>query len=304
MTANPLSDTSEFSLPDVVPEAARQPPPPARVEVDVDALSHQGNVRKNNEDVYFVGRAERALQTLCSNLPAGLVPERYEDAAYGLAIADGMGGVAGGEVASRLAVATLLNLILNTADWIMRAGKRESERLLQRIARRYRQVDAVLRAEALADPKLAGMGTTMTLAYSLGRDLFVGHVGDSRVYFAHDDQVHQLTRDHTCAQSLADQGVIRPEEVATHRLRHVLTRALGGSMGELQVDVERVSLSDGDQVLLCTDGLTDMVDDDAIAGVLRGAATARAACHALVDLALQNGGKDNVTVVVARYRFA
>src|SRR5262249_3777304 len=150
---------------------------------------------------------------------------------------------------------------------------------------------------------LTGMGTTMTVACSLGIDLFVTHVGDSRVYLCRQGHLHQLTRDHTLAQSLADRGVIPHEEVATHRLRHVLTRALGGK-GEVEADVQRARLEDKDQLLLCTDGLTNMVDDAAIEAVLREAPTAGGACEALVERALKNGGKDNVTVVLARYSFA
>jgi protein phosphatase len=113
-----------------------------------------------------------------------------------------------------------------------------------------------------------------------------------------------LTRDHTLVQSLVEKGHLRREEVATHRLRHVLTRCLGRSGGEVEAECQGIALSDQDQVLLCTDGLTDMADDTAIGDVLRGAATSDDACRALVELALGRGGKDNVTVIVARYRFA
>jgi protein phosphatase len=295
MAVDPNEVTAEYPLP---------PAAPLPVRVDLGALSHPGNVRPNNEDFYLVARSSRALQTLLTNLPEGVVPERAEEVGYGMVVADGMGGMAAGEVASRLAISTLLTRILNTPDWIMRTGERENQRLLQRIARRYREVDAALHAEAQANPRLWGMGTTMTLAFSLGTDLFLGHVGDSRAYFCRGAEFYQLTRDHTLAQGLADAGAIRPEEVATHRLRHVLTRSLGGGEGWVEADVQRLRLGDGDQILLCTDGLTDMVDDAAIAGVLRRAGTAAEACQALVEQALKQGGKDNVTAVVARYRLA
>jgi protein phosphatase len=272
--------------------------------VDLGALSHPGNVRPNNEDVYLVVRTSRAFQALLTNLPPGHVPEHHEEMGYGLIVADGMGGMSAGEVAGRLAVTTVVNILLNTPDWIMRAGDPESQRLMRRIARGYQQVDEVLRAEARADPKLWGMGTTMTLAYSLGADLFLGHVGDSRVYFCRGRELHQLTRDHTYAQALVAAGALRPEEAATSRMRHVLTNALGGTGEHAKVDVQQAQLSDGDQVLLCTDGLTDMVDDATIGAVLRRGGKSQEACQALVDLALQKGGKDNVTVVLARYTFA
>jgi protein phosphatase len=172
------------------------------------------------------------------------------------------------------------------------------------MAERYRRVDAALREEAQADPSLSGMGTTMTLACSLGANLILAHVGDSRAYLLRSGALHLLTRDHTLVQELVDQGVVCPEHAAKHPFRHVLTRVLGGGGGEMEAEVERVSLADADQLLLCTDGLTNMVDSMTIGAILRSSASSNDACQTLVELALQNGGKDNVTVVLARYRFA
>jgi protein phosphatase len=153
------------------------------------------------------------------------------------------------------------------------------------------------------DPGLRGMGTTMTLALSLGPSLLIGHVGDSRAYLFRPGVLLQLTRDHTVVQALVEAGRLTPAEAATHPFRHVLTRSLGSGPDRVEADFQRAWLADGDQLLLCTDGLTDMVDNAAIAAVLGGAATAEEACQALVALALKNGGKDNVTVALARYRF-
>jgi protein phosphatase len=298
------SDTAEHTLPTPSPEPPAARSASAQARVDVGALSHPGKVRDKNEDFYLVGRSSRVFQALLTNLPAGQIPERHEEARYGMLVADGMGGMSAGEVASRLAVTTLVNLVLNTPDSIMRVSDATGQRLLQRIVRRYRKVDEVLRTKAREDPKLWGMGTTMTLACSLGADLFLGHVGDSRVYFCRAGELHQLTRDHTYAQALVEMGALRPEEVATSRLRHVLTNALGGTGEHAKVDVQQAQLSDGDKVLLCTDGLTNMVDDATIGAVLRQGGTSQEACQALVDLALEKGGRDNVTVVLARYSFA
>src|SRR5207248_8259889 len=113
--------------------------------------------------------------------------------------------------------------------------------------------------------------------------------------------LHRLTRDHTLAQAMADAGQITPEEVATHRLRHVLVRSLGAGRGDLQVDIQHLQLADGDRLLLCTDGLTEMVPDDLIAEALGATESPEEASRALVELALERGGKDNVTVVLARY---
>ena len=174
--------------------------------------------------------------------------------------------------------------------------------MMQRMAERYRIVDAVLRKEAQANPKLSGMGTTMTLACSLGADVILTHVGDSRAYLVRGGQLHLLTHDHTLVQELVDRGVVHPEEAATHLFRHILTRALGRER-EVEAETRRLALADQDQLLLCTDGLTDMVDTRTIGAILQSAVSANDACQALVSQALQNGGKDNVTVVLARYRF-
>jgi protein phosphatase len=150
------------------------------------------------------------------------------------------------------------------------------------------------------------MGTTLTLAWSLGGELFVAHVGDSRAYLLRHGKLHRLTRDHTRAQELADLGVISDEDVATHRLRHVLTQALGICEGGGEPDMERIRLDDGDRLLVCTDGLTNMVDEATITAELDPArnASADAACQRLLELALNRGGKDNVTIVVAGYQIA
>jgi protein phosphatase len=305
MNAGHNVDTDEYPI----STSPTDGPPPriaaATVRADLAGLSDVGRVRPNNEDHFLVVRFDRALQTLLTNLPEGLIPPRAEEVGYGMVVADGMGGMAAGEVASRLAIRTLVDLALSTPDWVLKKGTPEIERVMQRMAERYRRVDEALRDEAQADPDLSGMGTTMTLACSIGSDLVLAHVGDSRAYLMRDGELHLLTRDHTLVQELVDRGVVRPENASTHPFRHVLTRYLGGGKGNLITEeVQRVSLADGDQLLLCTDGLTDMVDAAAVKTVLRSSASADDACQALVDLALQQGGRDNVTVVLARYRFA
>jgi serine/threonine protein phosphatase PrpC len=275
----------------------------ADVKVEVAGLSHAGKVRTNNEDAYIVARADRSFQTLGTNLPADDVPRQAAEVAYGLAVADGMGGHAAGEVASRVALSTLVRAVLETPDWIMRDSDRDVERIEKRIAERYNQADEAVSREAEADPRLAGMGTTMTLAISGGSTLFLGHIGDSRAYLLRGMQLHRLTRDHSFAQALVDSGAIAPNEAKSRGVKNILLRYLGTGRGRVATDVEHFSLATGDQVLLCTDGLTDMIDDDAIAHILKRAVTAKGACQALVEAALEAGGHDNITVVLARYRW-
>jgi PPM family protein phosphatase len=149
---------------------------------------------------------------------------------------------------------------------------------------------------------LRGMATTLTVACSLGLDLLTAHVGDTRAYLFREGRLHQLTRDQTMAQSLADSGAITPEEAARHPGRHVLTSAIATRGAFVQVELKKSRLNDRDQLLLCSDGLTEMVPEDAIAEVLQASKPSADACRKLVDLALEAGGKDNVTVVLARYR--
>jgi protein phosphatase len=214
-----------------------------------------------------------------------------------------MGGSAAGEEASRLAIATLVTLVLRTPDWILRLDEAaDQQEVMRRAAERYRQVNQALADHATADPSLRGFGTTMTMACSLGREMFVAHIGDSRAYLLRRGLLHQLTHDHTIAQALADRQAIDRREAATHRLRHMLTQALGDHGGEIHPDVARVVLEDGDRVLLCTDGLTEMVPAQAVGDMLASDVTAQAISELLVERALEAGGKDNVTAVVARYR--
>ena len=303
-----MSDESEIDTAEMpaLPSSADAPWPAtcsARAQVDLAALSHQGLVRSQNEDHYLVLRFGRSLETLLTNLPAGQLPARSEEIGYGIVVADGIGGGVAGEIASRMAISTLISLVLHTPDWIISTGEQETERWLQRMAERYRRVGAALRAHSKADPALAGMGTTMTLACSLNANLIIGHIGDSRAYLFRGGALHQLTRDHTLVQSLVALGHLTAEQAASHSLRHVLTRSLGAGECCFEGDFQRAALSDGDQLLLCTDGLTDMVDNTTIADVLGSEASANEACQKLIALALKNGGKDNVTVALARYRF-
>jgi serine/threonine protein phosphatase PrpC len=296
------NDTDEFPALSNTPSGQFEASVSSQVQVDLAALSHAGNVRPNNEDHFLTVRFDRSLQTLATNMPEGLVPKQFEDVGYGMLVADGMGGAASGEVASQLAVSMMVNLVLKTPDWIMKGSEPESKRVMERMADRVRQIDTLLQDLADADPSLAGMGTTMTLACSVGREMILVHVGDSRVYLYRDGHLDQLTHDHTVVQRLLESGIIGREAAKTHHSRHVLTRSVGGSGTEVKADCQEVALADRDQVLLCTDGLTDMVDDATIAAILSKSDSVQDACQALIEKALKNGGADNVTVALARYR--
>jgi PPM family protein phosphatase len=273
------------------------------VLVDVAGLTHTGLVRSSNEDHFLISRFGRYFETISTSLPPEDLPARADDASYSLIVADGMGGHAAGEVASRLAIREIMRLAFELPDWIVRIDESTREAAASRAQQRIEKLNAIVFDGGQRDPDLHGMGCTLTAARNLGRDLQVAHVGDSRAYLLRAGHLLRLTRDHTYVQMLVDQGLMSEEEAASSQSRHVLINALGGSNEGVHVDVERVRLARGDRVLLCSDGLTDAVDDESIRIVLAEAPTAAAACQALVARALDGGGQDNVTVAVAIYNW-
>ncbi|MFS8071595.1 MAG: PP2C family protein-serine/threonine phosphatase, partial [Byssovorax sp.] len=224
-----------------------------------------------------------------------------DDRGHVFIVADGMGGAQGGEKASALAVGAIEQFLLNALRWLLTLNGSEEAQVLRDFKVALRSADACVCAAAANDPGLSGMGTTLTMAYSLGADLFVAHVGDSRCYLYRGGSLHQLTHDHTLVGELVDKGLIQPEDAGAHPFRHVITNVVGGPKAGLHAEVHRVGLEPGDTLLLCTDGLTGMVPDAQIVSVLQSSATAQAASQELVRLANEQGGKDNVTAVVARY---
>jgi protein phosphatase len=162
--------------------------------------------------------------------------------------------------------------------------------------------DARVLREARHHPELRGMGTTLTLAYCHEGELFIAHVGDSRAYLLRGGRLYRLTRDHTLAAEMVRRGVIPAEEAAHHGFRHVITNVVGGSDPGVQVEVYKMSLNVGDRLLLCSDGLTDMVSDADLLPLLQQGDDPAAICERLIARANEAGGKDNVTAVVALFK--
>ena len=198
-----------------------------------------------------------------------------------LAVADGMGGHAGGEVASSIAL-----------DTAMAVG---GEPIMRVQAANLAVVDA-----ARLQPRLSGMGTTLTLALlDPDGDLDIGHVGDSRAYLLRDGTLEQITRDHSYVADLIEAGKLTPKQAESHPYRSVLTRAIGLDSA-VEVDSYAVVLQSGDRVLLCSDGVTAMISDGDVAEILGISESSPAtAADALVDAANEAGGVDNITVIVA-----
>jgi PPM family protein phosphatase len=285
-------------------ETSQLKPESTTVRAEFGAVSHAGKVRLKNEDHFLVFRLRRDQEALVTNIPADQLPEHTGDAGYSMIVADGLGGMAAGEVASRLAITTALKLVHRSPKWGFKINPNEARELFERINCYVREIDKTLTERGSADPRLFGMGTTLTAAFSMGVDLFIVHLGDSRAYLYRNGELQRLTKDHTMAQAMADAGYIAPEDVRRHVRRNTLTNYLGTRHGKVKADLRWLRLTDGDRLLLCTDGLSEMVDDRVIARILHERDQPRDAAQALLDEALEQGGTDNVTVIVARYQMA
>ncbi|HEU5118631.1 MAG TPA: protein phosphatase 2C domain-containing protein, partial [Isosphaeraceae bacterium] len=295
-------DTADFpisplSIPPLVESQA------LRARVAFGAVSNRGKVRVNNEDHFFVGRIHRGVEMYHSNMPDDIVPRQVEEEGFVMVVADGMGGAASGEHASMLAILTGLRVVLNTNKWNMAYTEEETCQLIQKMQAYFNEMDQVLLDQARLHPEMAGMGTTLIVTYSVGNVLFVVHAGDSRGYLIRGKHIEQLTKDHTLAQMLAETGQIPPEEVSRHKKRHVLTNFLGGPTRGVVADIQRFLLSDNDRILLCSDGLSELVPVEEIARIVQDSSDPQSACDALVAQALDKGGSDNITVTLGHYRF-
>jgi PPM family protein phosphatase len=201
------------------------------------------------------------------------------------AVADGMGGAQAGEIASRLAAAAL-----EDTDPGAKSGAERVTSLIQEANRRVHE-------RAIADPTTSGMGTTMTVALVEGTTVTFGHVGDSRAYRFRDGAIEQITEDHSLVNELLKSGKLSPEEADTHPQRSVITRAVGTDP-DVDVDSFTIEAEVGDVFLICSDGLTDMVDDEDIRSVLdKFHNDLDRATKSLVSAANRGGGEDNITVV-------
>ena len=231
------------------------------MKVDIGANSDVGRVRDANEDAF-------------------LVHEPF------FAVADGMGGHIAGDVASSTAVETIRE----------RSGSARADDM-ETLAELIRSANARIWEKAQSDPSLKGMGTTCTLLMLDGARAHIAHVGDSRAYLLRNDRLTQLTEDHSLVGRMVKEGRLTAEEAEHHPQRSIITRALGVDP-EVEVDLLTVEVAGGDRVLICSDGLSSMIDGDALSLALGEAPSAQAAADRLVELANEAGGEDNVTVVV------
>jgi PPM family protein phosphatase len=275
-------------------------PPSARVRAEFGARSHRGRVRKENEDHYLVLEFGRYQETLFTSLSMRDVGARFDESAYAAVIADGIGGGGGGAVAARVAVSTLLQLALRFGQWHMRVDPQTAGEIMERLEWLYRRTHEAVLTRRLPHEELARIATTLTAFHTVGTDLFVTHVGHSRCYLFRNGELTQLTPDHTLRERMSTSPHPAAVGEAMEDLKHILTDLIGARTNP-EIAVEHFQLANNDCLLLCTNGLTDMVDDDAIADVLALRRAPLEQCDLLIDLALANGGEDNTTVVLAQY---
>lgn len=296
------TETNEFLTLDDLASRYFEPAPQVRVRAEFGARTHPGRVRSNNEDNYLVVRRRRVRDVVLTSLGEGTLPES-ELVTYTMAVADGMGGHKFGELASLMALRSGWEIGGAEIRWTVSESRREAEVMKIKARLYFQLIHRSILAEAEGNPKLRGMGTTLTVCYTTGHALFVVHVGDSRAYLHRGGTIEQLTHDHTLAQERIDAGQIEPDSPEALRVRHILTNSLGAGWDSVEVDVGHHRLEGGDRLLLCTDGLSDLVADDELARALDDHPDPNDAARALVDLALDRGGGDNVTAVVGRYEF-
>lgn len=243
--------------------------------LEYGGCSHRGMIRKSNEDYFYIP-TEGKIQNLAI-------------------IADGMGGHNAGEIASCLAVETILECFSKAEG-----GEDHSQYPVDLIERSIETSNYILFDLAESNEAYKGMGTTLVLAFFYGGKVYLGHVGDSRGYLIRKGQVTQLTKDHSLVQELLDNGTITSEEVEKHPQKNIITRALG-TESTIDVDYHEISLETGDIILLCTDGLILHVDLQQNIELLESSSSMEELAPKLVELALDDGGLDNITVVAIKY---
>lgn len=266
-------------------------------DVQSFGMTDQGKVRSRNEDHFLIAELSKTLLVRQTSLPqrkTRLGAQR----AHLYMVADGLGGHQAGEQASAMTLDAVEEFVLNTFRWFYQLGGPEGRKVREEIQAAFRRTDERLHELATSRPEWRGMATTLTLAYLLDDKLLIAHVGDSRAYLLRNTKLFQLTQDHTVTAELVRRGAIDEEAAKRHEYRNVITNAVGGTEKGVDVETQQVDVKPGDVLMLCTDGLTEMVPIQVICDTLQAISDPRAACERLVALANKNGGKDNTTVIV------
>lgn len=274
---------------------------PTASNIDVFGLTNRGRVRADNQDQFLIASLHKLLRVHQSSLPPEDITTLIsESRGYILLVADGVAGRPDGQAASSTVVKTIAHHVTHLMDLYRRLDSGSEQTFVSALE------ESVLKShDALLEEGKKGYGgkggaTTLTMLAALWPHAYVIQVGDSRCYRLRDGRLERMTKDQTLAQVLVEKGALRASEAQQSPLRGVLASALGGR--ELTPAIHATDCRWDDVVLLCTDGLTRHVQDDEIAAELKAVQTAQATCQRLVEMALDRGGEDNVTVVVGRLK--
>jgi protein phosphatase len=267
------------------------------MQLDIAGRTHQGRVRRNNEDRFFIGVLEKSITTRDSNLDVTEAIAQFAHVdAHLLVVADGVGGSAMGHRASQTAVFALSTYIARMAVCQYDPDVEQEDAFLRRLEEALHRAHEVVRSLGSGSSHPA---TTLTMALVIGSRAYIAHAGDSRAYVLRGSRLRQITRDQTMSAVLSDAGLSHDPD-GENRLGGVLASALGGST--MMPSISLIDIAPGDSLLLCTDGLTRHVPDDRITERLTSGTSAEQICTSLMDAALAAGGTDNITLIVARAR--
>src|SRR3972149_1751094 len=273
-----------------------------QTQMDCYGLTDVGRKRATNEDHFFIADLNKSLRVHGTSLKLDDETHIYGGSQGKLLIvADGMGGEAEGERASTIAVDQLATYVLNSLSWCFRLEENSELDFEEHLKEALKSCQESIHKAVDEHPEMKSMGTTMTMVYIVWPRAFVVHVGDSRCYLLRDSQLRQVTTDHTMGAILTQGGQMSREQARNSPMGHALVNVLGGKSDELSVDVHKLSLERDDILMLCTDGLYDMVPDKELQEVLSSEISAESVCRMLVNLANDNGGNDNITVIVAHF---
>ncbi|MBK6781426.1 MAG: serine/threonine-protein phosphatase [Gemmatimonadales bacterium] len=280
---------------------ALTPERPHSEQIDVFGVSHPGRVRTENQDHFLVGSIHKTMSVLQSSLPEESLGElRSPSRGFVFLVADGVGGVPGGQEASRTALRAIVDYVLRMMDLYVQMDPDVEPVFLADLVRSVQRSHEAVRAAGEGDEERAGMATTLTMVCIRWPRGYLVHVGDSRCYRLREGKLELLTRDQTMAQAMVDAGALSEDQAERSSLKHVLYSALGATRAEpftLATDVRW-----DDVMLLCSDGVTKHVTDDELREALLRSTSAEATARELLALALERGGSDNTTLIVGRLR--
>jgi protein phosphatase len=293
---NPEPRVAADVVPGVGAPAVQARRGPESVRVDVAGLTSTGKKRSVNEDHYVIASFAKSLQLLDTSLEDRSVFERlHKEPAHLLVVADGVGGKDGGEVASSLTVETIAEYLGGIAGCYNRFDVDREHEFLDHLSSAVEQSHVRLREEF---PSGRSAASTVTMAAIVWPRAYLVHVGDTRAYYLRRGNMRQITQDQTVGDFMVNIGALTEADARERGLFNVLASAVGS---DLTPAVGLIDLEPDDVLLLCSDGLTKHVSDERISELLATSPSAQAACQALVDAAMEDGGSDNITVVAARF---